>query len=358
MQAGPIRLEGKVLLSPLCGVTDSPFRLLARKHGAAMVFCEMTSSDGLVRKNPKTFELLHYRPEERPIGAQLCGSDATVMADAARMVADLGFDTIDLNYGCPVRKVIAREAGAAMLTDMERLERVTSAVVKAVSLPVTAKIRIGWDQNSTNAPEVATVLERAGVRWIAVHARARSEKFGGQAHWEVIARVKEATTLPVIGNGDVKTPEDALRMVAETGCDGVMVGRGSFGNPWLFGRAQRLLDGGDAGPEPTPRERIETAVTHLHDLARKKGDYASTLMRKHIAWYVRGLYDNSALCREINHAKTPAETEALLWRYLDKLESSPTPYAPTAGAGVEGDDAVGGEACGAATEMNGSCASP
>jgi tRNA-dihydrouridine synthase len=142
--------------------------MLAKSHGAAMVFCEMTSSDGLVRKNPKTFELLEYRPEERPIGAQLCGSDPDVMAEAARMCAALGFDTIDLNYGCPVRKVIAREAGAAMLTDLERLERVTSAVVNAVSLPVTAKIRIGWDQNSTNAPEVAKVLEASGVHWIAV----------------------------------------------------------------------------------------------------------------------------------------------------------------------------------------------
>jgi len=312
-----------------------------------MVFCEMTSSDGLVRKNPKTFELLEYRPEERPIGAQLCGSDPAVMADAARMCADLGFDTIDLNYGCPVRKVIARDAGAAMLTDLERLERVTSAVVSAVPLPVTAKIRIGWDKNSTNAPEVARVLERSGVRWIAVHARSRSEKFTGQAHWEVIGHVKEATSLPVIGNGDVKTPEDALRMVRETGCDGVMVGRGSFGNPWLFGRAQRLLDGQDPGPEPTPRERIETAIAHLHDLAKKKGDYASTLMRKHVAWYVRGLYDNSSLCREINHSKDPAETEALLWRYLERLESMPTPYAP-----------VGPDADGAVDEMNGSCASP
>jgi tRNA-dihydrouridine synthase B len=341
MQAGPIRIEGRVLLSPLCGVTDSPFRLLAKKHGAAMVFCEMTSADGLVRKNPQTFQLLEYRPEERPIGAQLCGADPAVMADAARLCADLGFDTIDLNYGCPVRKVIAREAGAAMLMDLDRLERVTSAVVDAVPLPVTAKIRIGWDKDHTNAPEVAKVLERSGVRWIAVHARARSEKFIGQAHWEVIAQVKEATDLPVIGNGDVKTPEDAQRMMAETGCDGVMVGRGSFGNPWLFGRAQRLLDGDDPGPPPTPRERIETAITHLHDLARKKGDYAAILMRKHVAWYVRGLYDNSSLCREINHARTPAETEDLLLRYLEKLESAPELCSAAAGAnGYEEADAL------------------
>jgi tRNA-dihydrouridine synthase B len=345
MPFGSIRLPGRVLLSPLCGVTDSPFRTLARRHGAAMVFCEMTSSDGLVRKNPKTFELLEYREEERPVGAQLCGADPAVMADAARMVADLGFDSIDLNYGCPVRKVIAREAGAAMLTDLDRLERVTTAVVNAVPLPVTAKIRIGWDQTSTNAPDVARVLERSGVRWITVHARARSEKFAGQAHWEVIGQVKEATSLPVIGNGDVKAPEDAERMIRETGCDGVMVGRGSFGNPWLFGRAQRLLDGGDPGPEPTPRERIETAVSHLHDLARKKGDYAATLMRKHVAWYVRGLYDNSALCREVNHAKTPAETEALLWRYLEKLEHAPTPYAPALDAPLD-ELAEGGIAAG------------
>jgi len=328
MRAGPVELPGNVLLSPLCGVTDSPFRRIARRNGAAMVFCEMTSSDGLVRKNPKTFELLEYRPEERPIGAQLCGSDPAVMAEAARICEGLGFDTLDLNYGCPVRKVIAREAGAAMLTDLERLERVTAAVVNAVQLPVTAKIRMGWDQTTTNAPEVAKVLERSGVRWVTVHARARSEKFTGQAHWEVIAEVKANTTLPVIGNGDVKTPEDALRMIQETGCDGVMVGRGSFGNPWLFARAHRLLNGEDPGPEPTPRERIATAIGHLHDLAEKKGDYAATLMRKHVAWYVRGLYDNSSLCREVNHAATPAEVESLLLNYLERIESAPEPQIP------------------------------
>ena len=323
MRAGAVEIPGNVLLSPLCGVTDSPFRRIARRHGAAMVFCEMTSSDGLVRKNPKTFDLLEYRPEERPIGAQLCGADPDVMAEAARMCERLGFDTLDLNYGCPVRKVIAREAGAAMLTDLERLERVTTAVVNAVNLPVTAKIRIGWDKNSTNAPEVVRVLERSGVKWVTVHARARSEKFTGEAHWEVIAEVKRNTSLPVIGNGDVKTPEDALRMVQQTGCDGVMVGRGSFGNPWLFERAHRLLNGQDPGPPPTARERIATAIGHLHDLAARKGDYASILLRKHVAWYVRGLYDNSTLCREVNHAASPAEVEALLLRYLEKLESAP-----------------------------------
>jgi nifR3 family TIM-barrel protein len=324
MQAGPIRIEGNVLLSPLCGVTDSPFRSLAKRHGAAMVFCEMTSSDGLVRDNPKTYELLEYRAEERPVGAQLCGADPAVMADAAKIVEKLGFDLLDLNYGCPVRKVIAREAGAAMLTDLDRLERVTSAVVNAVKIPVTAKIRMGWDQNSTNAPDVARVLERSGVKWITVHARTRSEKFAGRAHWEVIRHVKEAVpSLPVIGNGDVKVPEDAQRMMAETGCDAVMVGRGSFGNPWLFRRAQRLLDAGDPGPEPDVRERIETAIEHLHAVAAKKGDYAATLMRKHVAWYVRGLYDNSTLCREANHATTPAETESLLRAYLEKLERHP-----------------------------------
>jgi len=340
MQAGPLRLEGRVLLSPLCGVTDSPFRNLARRHGASMVFCEMTSSDGLVRKNQRTFDLLDYRPEERPIGAQLCGSEATVMADAARLCEGLGFDSIDLNYGCPVRKVIAREAGAAMLNDLERLERVTTAVVNAVSLPVTAKIRIGWDKDSINASDVAKVLEGTGVKWIAVHARTRTEKFTGRAHWEVIKQVKEATSLPVIGNGDVRTPEDAKRMVDETGCDGVMVGRGSFGNPWLFGRANRLLAGLDPGPEPTPRERIETAIEHLHDLSRKKGEYAGTLMRKHIAWYVRGLYDNSTLCREVNHAKSIAEVEDLLRSYLEKIERTPMPYLAPVGGDAFDEDAA------------------
>jgi len=350
--AGSVRVEGNVLLSPLCGVTDSPFRRLARRHGAAMVFCEMTSADGLVRKNPKSFDLLEYRPEERPIGAQLCGADADVMAGAAQILEGLNFDVVDLNYGCPVRKVIAREAGAAMLTDLERLQRVTTAVVNAVKVPVTAKIRIGWDQSSTNATDVAKALEQSGVRWITVHARSRAEKFSGQAHWEVIADVKQATSLPVIGNGDVKTPEDAKRMMSETGCDAVMVGRGSFGNPWLFGRAQRMVSGDDPGPEPTPRERIETAIAHLHDLASKKGDYASTLMRKHVAWYVRGLYDNSTLCREVNHAATPTETEELLRRYLDKIERAPVPFATAS----DGDEDPGEAEAGVGA--NGSCASP
>jgi tRNA-dihydrouridine synthase B len=352
MRAGAVEIPGNVLLSPLCGVTDSPFRRIARRHGAAMVFCEMTSSDGLVRKNPKTFELLEYRPEERPIGAQLCGADPEVMAEAARICEGLGFDTLDLNYGCPVRKVIAREAGAAMLTDLERLERVTTAVVNAVKLPVTAKIRIGWDKTSTNAPDVARVLERSGVRWVTVHARARSEKFTGEAHWDAIAEVKRSIDLPVIGNGDVKTPEDALRMVSQTGCDGVMVGRGSFGNPWLFERAHRLLNGEEPGDGPTPRERIATAIGHLHDLAAKKGDYAAVLMRKHVAWYVRGLYDNSSLCREVNHSATPAEVESLLLRYLEKLESAPEPPIPASGGPEEPDwDGEG-------VNAHGSCASP
>jgi tRNA-dihydrouridine synthase B len=321
MRAGPLTLDGRVLLSPLCGVTDSPFRTIARRHGAAMVFCEMTAAEGLVRKNPRTLELLEYREEERPVGAQICGSGADVMADAARACEDLGFDSVDLNYGCPVRKVIAREAGAAMLTDLDRLGRVTSAVVDAVRVPVTAKIRIGWDQSSVNAHEVARVLEDSGVRWVTVHARCRSEKFAGQAHWDVIGRVKEACGIPVIGNGDVKTPEDADRMIRQTGCDAVMVGRGSFGNPWLFRRAERLLGGDDPGPAPTPAERIGTAIGHMRDMAARKGEYAAVLMRKHVAWYVRGLYDNSTLCREVNHAKSVAEVEDLLRAYLARIEA-------------------------------------
>ena len=345
MQVGPLTLPGRILLSPLCGVTDSPFRSLARRHGAAMVFCEMTAAEGVVRKNSKTLDLLRYREEERPIGAQICGADPDAMAGAARVCEELGFDSIDLNYGCPVRKVIAREAGAAMLNDLARLERVTSAVVGAVRLPVTAKIRIGWDQKSINAHEVTRVLEASGARWVTVHARCRSEKFTGQAHWDVIGAVKEAAGIPVIGNGDVKAPEDALRMMRQTGCDAVMVGRGSFGNPWLFGRAQRLLDGADPGPPPTPRERIETAVTHLHDLAATRGEYAAVLMRKHVAWYVRGLYDNSTLCREVNRARSLAEVEDLLRVYLERLERGPV-HAAAAVDGNGGGGMVDGPAYG------------
>ena len=345
-----------MLLSPLCGVTDSPFRSIARRHGAAMVFCEMTAAEGVVRENPRTLELLEYGEAERPVGAQICGSRPEVMAEAARVCEGLGFDSVDLNYGCPVRKVIAREAGAAMLTDLDRLGQVTRAVVDAVRIPVTAKIRIGWDQKTINAHEVARVLEDSGVRWVTVHARCRSEKFSGDAHWEVIGQVKESCGIPVIGNGDVKTPEDARRMISETGCDGVMVGRGSFGNPWLFHRAERLLSDGEPGPAPTPRERIETAIVHLHDLAAKKGEYAAVLMRKHVAWYVRGLYDNSSLCREVNHAKTVVEVEDLLRGYLTRLEAAPVPDGVPPGPQAEdlraawsGEEGLPAEPAGAGT---------
>jgi tRNA-dihydrouridine synthase B len=339
MKIDRVAFDSPFVLAPLAGVSDSPFRQLAREQGAGAVYTEMVSADGLVRGGRATFDYIAFEPQERPIGVQLFGSDPAIMADATRVLSELPAerrpDLVDINMGCPVRKVVNRSAGAALLQDVGRIERIVSAMSAATDLPVTAKIRLGWDGESRNVVEVARALEGAGARAVAIHARTRAEKFEGTAHWDMIGEAKAAVRIPVIGNGDVRTPEDALRMLRTTGCDGVMLGRAAFGDPWVFRRVRALAERGEALPPPTARERLEAGVRHLGMLVRTSGeDVAAREMRKHVAWYIKGLPHSARVREQVNRTRSAAEMVDLLRRYLEDLAAHGLEaFAPEPAAG-------------------------
>jgi len=325
-EIGGVRMDSPFVLAPLAGVSDSPFRRLAREQGASAVYTEMVSSDGLVRGSQATLEYCAFDPSERPIGIQLFGSDPATMADAARVLSDLPAeqrpDLIDINMGCPVRKVVNRCAGAALLQDVPRIAAIVEAMSAATSLPVTAKIRLGWDGNSRNVVEVARALEAAGASAVAIHARTRAEKFEGLAHWDMIGEAKAAVGIPVIGNGDVRNAEDAVRMLLLTGCDGVMLGRAAFGDPWVFRRIRALIERGEVLPPPSAAERLEAGVRHLGMLVGSVGEeHAAREMRKHVAWYIKGLPNSARVREQVNRTRTATELTALLRDYLGELAS-------------------------------------
>jgi tRNA-dihydrouridine synthase B len=326
MRIGPVHSDSPFLLAPLAGVSDSPFRRLAREQGASIVYTEMVSADGLVRGNQATLDYCAFDPIERPIGIQLFGSNADVMADAARRLCDLPDerrpDLIDINMGCPVRKVVNRAAGAALLNDVPRLQGIVRKMAGASQVPVTAKIRLGWDGQSRNVVEVSKALEDAGAAAVAIHARTRAEKFEGRAHWEMIGEAKQAVRIPVIGNGDVRHPEDAIRMLAQTGCDAVMLGRAAFGDPWVFRRLRAFHERGEALPPPTASERLEAGLRHLQLMVADFGETVATReMRKHVAWYIKGLPRSARVREQVNRTHSTAELAALLRGYLDELEA-------------------------------------
>jgi len=322
---GNVTIENPFVLAPLAGVSDSPFRQLAREQGAAAVYTEMVSADGLVRGNQATFDYCAFEPHERPLGIQLFGSDPGIMAEATRVLCELPAekrpDLVDINMGCPVRKVVNRCAGAALLQDVPRIHEIVARMVEASTLPVTAKIRLGWDGRSQNAVEVCRALEAAGAAAVAIHARTRAEKFEGIAHWEMIGEAKAAVGIPVIGNGDVRSADDALRMLEMTGCDLVMLGRAAFGDPWVFRRLRAKHERGETLPPPTAAERLESGIRHLGMLVTAAGaDVAAKEMRKHVAWYIKGLPNSARVRDQVNRTKTPEELSDLLRDYLETLE--------------------------------------
>jgi tRNA-dihydrouridine synthase B len=321
---GNITFESPFLLAPLAGVSDSPFRQLAREQGAAGVFTEMVSADGLVRGSQATFEYCAFEPHERPIGIQLFGSDPGIMAEATAVLCALPEearpDLVDINMGCPVRKVVNRCAGAALLQDVPRIHAIVSRMVGSSTLPVTAKIRLGWDGQSQNVVEVCRTLEEAGAAAVAIHARTRAEKFEGNAHWEMLGVARAAVGIPVIGNGDVRTAEDALRMLTTTGCDAVMMGRAAFGDPWVFKRARAKYERGEELPLPTAAERLESGIRHLGMMVKSVGPVlAAKEMRKHVAWYIKGLPNSARVREQVNHTRSAEELADLLRSYLATL---------------------------------------
>ncbi len=336
---GDVAMDSPFVLAPLAGVSDSPFRRLAREQGASAVYTEMVSSEGLVRGSKATFEYCAFDPTERPIGIQLFGSDPATMADAARVLSDLPSerrpDLIDINMGCPVRKVVSRCAGAALLQDVPRIAAIVERMSRATSLPVTAKVRLGWDGNSQNVVEVCRALEDAGARAVAIHARTRAEKFAGHAHWDLIGEAKRAVGIPIIGNGDVRTAADAVRMLELTGCDGVMLGRAAFGDPWVFRRMRALSERGETLPPPTAAERLEAGVRHIGMLVEAVGEeHAAREMRKHVAWYIKGLPHSARVREQVNRTRTASEMAELLRAYLGELSAHGLDaFAPEATAG-------------------------
>ena len=322
MRIGNVELNGQVILAPMAGVCNSAFRKICKEMGAALVCAEMVSDKGMIYNSKKTKDMLYYEEMERPISQQIFGSDKETFVEAAKMVYDIMKpDIIDINMGCPVPKVAVRsQAGSALLKNSELIYDIVSAVVKSVSVPVTVKIRSGWDANSINAVEVAKICEKAGARAITVHPRTRSQLYSGKADLNIIKKVKENVSIPVIGNGDIIDIESAKHMLEYTNCDAIMIGRGVLGNPWLIKEIDTYLKTGEIIEKPTYEERIKMCYQHMDYLLKQKVEKVAILeMRSHIAWYIKGMPYHKEIKNLIFKAKTKEEISEILDNYLKKL---------------------------------------
>ncbi|MGW8959295.1 tRNA dihydrouridine synthase DusB [Paenibacillus sp. NPDC055715] len=291
LKIGGIEMKNQVVLAPMAGVCNPAFRLIAKEFGAGLVCAEMVSDKAIIHGNKRTREMLFVDEREKPLSLQIFGGDRESLVEAAKVVdQETNADIIDINMGCPVPKVTKCDAGARWLLDPNKIYEMVSAVVESVSKPVTVKMRIGWDSEHIYAVENARAVERAGGQAVSVHGRTREQLYTGHANWDIIKEVKEAVSIPVIGNGDVVSPEDARRMLDLTNCDGVMIGRGALGNPWMLYRTIEYLQTGELLPDPSPEEKIRIAILHMDRLVALKGEAVAVReMRKHLAWYLKGL---------------------------------------------------------------------
>lgn len=305
LRIGNTLLENNVILAPMAGVTDLPFRLLCHEQGAGCVVTEMVSAKAILYNNKNTKELLRIHPEEGPAAIQLFGSDPEIMGDITARLEEMPCAFIDVNMGCPVPKIVNNGEGSALMKQPKLAKQILTSMVRAVKKPVTVKFRKGFNDSLINAVEFAKMAESCGVAAVAVHGRTREQYYQGKADWDIIRRVKEGVKIPVIGNGDIFTPQDAGRMMEETGCDGLMVARGAKGNPWIFRRISHYLDTGELLPEPSIKEIREMILRHGHMLAEYKGEAAAMReMRGHMAWYTKGLPHSASLRNEINQVET------------------------------------------------------
>ncbi|MFW5438551.1 tRNA dihydrouridine synthase DusB [Paenibacillus apiarius] len=317
-----IEMKNQVVLAPMAGVCNPAFRLIAKEFGCGLVCAEMVSDKALVHGNERTREMLYVDDREKPLSLQIFGGDRKSLVEAAKIVdKDSNADIIDINMGCPVPKVTKCDAGARWLLDPNKIYEMVSAVVDAVEKPVTVKMRIGWDDEHIYVVENAKAVERAGGQAVSVHGRTREQLYTGQADWSFIRQVKEAVSIPVIGNGDVFSPEDAKRMLEETGCNGVMIGRGALGNPWMLYRTVEYLSNGTLPPDPSPGEKVRIAIVHMDRLIALKGEKVAVKeMRKHLAWYLKGLPSAARVKDAIMEETRRDEMVRMLEDYVAQVE--------------------------------------
>jgi nifR3 family TIM-barrel protein len=325
MKISGLTLENPLILAPMAGITQLPFRRLAKEAGCALVVTEMVSANGLVHGSKKTTELLASHPDERPVSAQIFGADPEVMREAAQIVQNTGVDLIDINLGCSVRKIVRQGAGVALMREPERLEAILRAVRRAVSIPATLKMRTGWERSGDQAIRIGRMAEDCGFDAVAIHPRTAAQGFSGDADWTLIARLKDSVSIPVIGNGDIREPRDVLRMQNETGCDSVMIGRASIGNPWIFSQTISVIDG-KSPTEPGLRERLDTVLKYIDYAVDHFGETRAVfMMRSHLAWFTKGLPNSSRFRAAIVRLKTKQNMIDVLQAYFDTLQTTTKP---------------------------------
>ncbi|MBB6447447.1 tRNA dihydrouridine synthase DusB [Bacillus benzoevorans] len=325
LKIGNIEMKNPVVLAPMAGVCNSAFRLTVKEFGAGLVCAEMVSDKGIVFKNEKTLNMLYIDEREKPLSLQIFGGGKESLVEAAKFVDEnTNADIIDINMGCPVPKITKCDAGAKWLLDPDKIYEMVAAVVDAVDKPVTVKMRMGWDEDHIYAVRNARAVQRAGGQAVSMHGRTRVQMYEGKANWDIIREVKQSVDIPIIGNGDVQTPQDAKRMLEETGCDGVMIGRAALGDPWMIYRTIKYLETGELMGEPSAREKIDVCLLHLDRLIGLKSEHIAVReMRKHAAWYLKGIHGNAKVRNAINECNTREDLALLLNGLVEEVEEKP-----------------------------------